>query len=915
MTAGRAWYRLGLALMAIVIWGAHASETRAGKLIGVVFDDSGSMRPSFHLPLLGLQMLASTLDGRQGQDRLLITRFGWHERTIQERRGRSLGPNILEVALAPQSELQATIDDFRDWRLSTSTNTPYQPLDIMLDTVAREAQPGQEVHFVVISDGAFNPGLPSHGQMRSRFGELRDRLTQKGARLQAHFLLIVNTEGVAEQVRQQGVRAELLRAFNGADDAGSYVVDSFPALREAMIDIIARISGTDPRRSSSVAIRSGSDVTLNLPFAVSRVIALSVGPHGGGRPVPRGIRDPVGNTAVASTRVDGRGEMLSADSLPAWRAEGRWAFAATQFIPTPFLQPGRHVIPFDGPVSDDVVMLFRTDVAVGWRLLDGDGELRSPATGQAIVVPAERDVTLDVFVRDKLNGDRIVNMAEMPADAEFEALIIEPSGRRRAIRLQLDLDNARVRGLVRFTEPGPTRIQVEMRAAGAPSVSSGLAEIEVAARADFSIRVEPSTGGPGNRFGVEVLAGPPVGDPKVATVAVTLDRGPGSGIALIAFSNLPVGIEAVHDGTPLPTDGKPIPYRLGQPIDVQLRRTNSWTGHVDGRPLSGRIVVSVSSQQRTGQPRARGSLEATIDIGVRIPPVRLVNRGHAGDRSGQTPLPVAIGEFGDDSRRLDLAITGALTPPTPDDVSATFNSRLASLLGTRVITGPAQADGTVPTHVILSHSWCLACLLYWNQGRYDVLVSYRPSHGRQNAAETVAFVINDNGDVGRSACSILYIVLAVLIYVGIAMLFWLTAYTFPARSTLAVETPRDFEPVFSTLAGTNFALGAALLWPLRLARGRSNLRIREERRREGLRMIAEPGGMSILPTDRSWPNLTYEPIGTPLAEASPIIDGQQINPIRVVWATQLIDYTGRRVLSIWQRRSEAEPQFTRLFRQ
>ena len=42
----------------------------SARVIGILFDDSGSMAPRIQLPTFGAQLLISTLDGRAGKDRL-----------------------------------------------------------------------------------------------------------------------------------------------------------------------------------------------------------------------------------------------------------------------------------------------------------------------------------------------------------------------------------------------------------------------------------------------------------------------------------------------------------------------------------------------------------------------------------------------------------------------------------------------------------------------------------------------------------------------------------------------------------------------------------------------------------------------------------------------------------------------------
>lgn len=909
MTKRRARYGALFGLLWAALAFIAAGEARAGKLIGVVFDDSGSMKPSYNLPLLGLQMLASTLDGRPGEDRLLVTRFGWHHGSVDARRGSLIAHNVHETPLSPQAELQATIADFRNWRISPSTGTPYEPLDLMLEALVQQARSGQEVHFVVISDGEFTTGLKPPAQLRARYLDIRQRLSEKGARLQAHFLLILNASDpgtVAEKVRQQRVRAELLLAFNGGEDAGSYIVDSFDRLREAMIDIIARVSETDPRRSSSVVLRAGQEIVMQLPFAVSRVITLSTGRAGAALPRPKELRVGFGQQ-VGVTRVDALGDMREADLLPAWQTQGQWAFAGTQFIPSTPLQPGRHIIPFDGQ-TNDVTMLFRTDVSVGWKLIDGDRELSPSASTDPMVVEAGREMTLDVFVNDRLNGNRIVNLAEMPRDARFVGRLVAPNGEARDIPLRFDPANARVRGPVRFSEPGKNLIEVKMLVAGAPSTSSGMVAVDVVPRMNFSISVEPSTGGLGNRFSVETTAGSPTGDPRIAKITVSVDAGPRSGDARVSFRDLPPGVEAVHAGAPMPAAGKDVAFQNRAPFVVELRRTPAWTGVGGGVPISARIGITVEARGR-----ARGTLEATVELVARVLPARLINRGYAGDRTGATPLIIGIAEFGREEKSLDLAVSSALEMPSPED----FKVTMPGWLGAVVTVGAPGPDGAVPVRMTPNAGGCFSCSLYiFGQKRYEARVAFLPRHGLQNAAETVTFELDDTGGGGWYACLWFGIVLFGIFYAIIVLIFLLTAYRFPRAAVVAVETRGDFEPRIVALNQHNWigTFGRASPGPLRFLLGRNNRRIREKRRIESLRIMAEPGGVTILPSDRFWPEFTYDLMGAPLGEISPIIDGQEVRPISLPWGAHLVDYQTRRVLGFWERRGDVQTRMDRFFK-
>src|ERR1043166_7527454 len=75
------WACAGLLLAACL-----APLEAAGRTIGLVFDDSGSMKHNIQLPTFGVQLLVSTLDGREGRDRLFSIRLSQFETAFSGRR-------------------------------------------------------------------------------------------------------------------------------------------------------------------------------------------------------------------------------------------------------------------------------------------------------------------------------------------------------------------------------------------------------------------------------------------------------------------------------------------------------------------------------------------------------------------------------------------------------------------------------------------------------------------------------------------------------------------------------------------------------------------------------------------------------------------------------------------------------------
>jgi hypothetical protein len=147
-------------------------------VVGILFDDSGSMASRIQLPTFGAQLLVSTLDGRNGQDRLFTLRLsqaiavmgtggditakdlppgGVTADNVAQwvsRRGPSLAYTAEDIAT--DAAQQATMDKMaRQWARAGG-NTPYEPVEILLDRLTSETKPGEDAVLVVLTDGQFN---------------------------------------------------------------------------------------------------------------------------------------------------------------------------------------------------------------------------------------------------------------------------------------------------------------------------------------------------------------------------------------------------------------------------------------------------------------------------------------------------------------------------------------------------------------------------------------------------------------------------------------------------------------------------------------------------------------------------------------------------------------------------------------
>jgi hypothetical protein len=923
MTRLRRW------LLALVLCAAGIGPADAGKLVGVVFDDSGSMAKSYNLPLLGLQMLAATLNGSIGGDRLLISRLDWDEHPpAAVTNGTRITDRVSEIALGPdETTLQGTVDAFAGWTIPSTGRTPYRPIEEMLSTLSAQATTGQEVHLIVFTDGFFiDPDSVLNGA-EARFREIRRRLDEKKVRLRVDFLLILNKDPkeVETMVGHQRIRSGLLTVFNGDTQTGAHAVKTFDELRRAMLTIIAEVSDTDARRSSSVVTRNGETVDIALPFAVSRVITLTPG-----RPVAEtagpspiacpALTDPADPTrplpgAIGIDRVEARrlsscGRMQKADTLPTWNGSGRWGFVATQFFPSPYLQPGRHTLRFDRPVGDDTTLLFRTDLSVGWALSNGTDVLRSDDTGgEPRTITITDDLTLDVFVKDRLDGDRITRFEDFPRDATFSASVGGPEG-SRDVALAFDRARARVFGRLPKLEAGDHTIEVRMVLAGAPSQSSGRAAFTVRRRAEFEMTVEPGERH-GGHFTVTTRAGRLGGPAKIATATITAKEGI-SGRMKLSVDDLPEGVAAILDGAEVPPDGRIVDFAGRRPIRIDLVRDDRWTG-LDGdlRLLEPHPVIR-AVEIPEGRGRTGGSIEGIVDLTVTLPEARLTPLRRAAEPPSDEVRSIALRDLPSSPDRtspsLAFTLEGAVVPPRPEDFT-TLSTAFGDRLGRDVVIAPTSSPGTHEVTVRFAAGYCARCLLgFWASETGSLDLAFHSRAG-QSAAARVPLSLDPTAAGRIGPCLGMGLVLLAALWVLGWILSWLLAYTFPRGSHLMVEQAGN-HPSHRKLAYPGTFLVAAL-WPVWPGIGR---RIRQKIAREGLSWVACPGGVEIMPTGHGWPDYTAEHNGLTLEQQSPAGPGGRAQPIFLPWGTALIDRTRRRVIGLYESRADAVERYADFFR-
>src|SRR5205823_1708730 len=152
-------------LCAVLLLAAAAgSAAAAGKrVVGIVYDDSGSMAGRSNLPAFAAQLLASSLDVAGSRDRLFSIRLSTFEKArrradVASALGQGISPasvaalEAIRVPDLPRVEAigpattQTVIDVIRREWAKPSSDTPYGPVEIMLNALVEATEPGDEAY-------------------------------------------------------------------------------------------------------------------------------------------------------------------------------------------------------------------------------------------------------------------------------------------------------------------------------------------------------------------------------------------------------------------------------------------------------------------------------------------------------------------------------------------------------------------------------------------------------------------------------------------------------------------------------------------------------------------------------------------------------------------------------------------------
>jgi hypothetical protein len=871
-------------------FGVWAGATADARTIGLVFDDSGSMRHNIQLPTFGVQLLVSTLDGREGRDRLFSIQLSQFERAFPPRSVRiggqvETGPNfglqpgevradnvnrIFQAVrpgatLVTRHELQtpdritSTINQIRrDWPVAQSA-TPYEPVEVMLEWLARETREGEEAYLVVVTDGAFYDGalgtMPPPEVLRASYEAYKKRM--KGP-LEVLFLFMdgnVQIQGLnkthADVARDQQVFTKLMEVFGNDPQENARFVRGFEELKDALVRFVAKISATEVDRAGAVTRREGNAIELDVPFSVTRIISVGIGPESA--PPPRAT--PKGFSPASTLQFEP--SMAKGDNaenrLPNWPTT-RLVGQVSQFLMEPALGPGKNRVEYSGPIGQDVVLLFRTEIGLRWKLIEEDGREILPSNG-FMEVTKGRKYKLVVEIQDRVASTAPVSPSRLNGAVVTTTVRGPGSSPLRPALSPSDADKGFVGDII-FPNEGKYTVDTVYRQPGFVTSRGDGVTVNVLDRASYvGIAFQRNESCltadcPADVLPITVRAGATRG--VVGSLNVTGIPPPRiQGRFRLEVSNLEAGLEIVDaDGKAVKPDSL---YDLqnGRPTHFDIVRGANWRPKRGGSP-------SETVVKATAVTPLDGSAAISFRVLPILPEVVLKYRGHDQDPSGKRPLEAEFEEIEQARHAFDFYIENALDLPKRSNLSARFDSGLVqSLVGTDLRVPPPRDDGPsgYAFAVFPRLSWYCECflglgLLFGASPDVAVNVTYDPKDGR-TPATTAGSMHLETGHwrvwYPRSGCGWLIILFALLAYLAYVARNLLFAERFPREARFYIFEIGRNEPVGRHVRNS--------LWSdIRTALVKKP---RHSYRLDGLIVEADTGALRMRSAGAEWPGYEY----------------------------------------------------------
>jgi hypothetical protein len=864
------------------------------RTIGLVFDDSGSMKDNIQLPTFGVQLLVSTLDGREGRDRLFSIRLSQFLQAFpggkmkignQTETGPNFGMQPGEVrsdnvnrifqAVRPGASLVTTHDlrtadritstvsqIRREWPVAQSS-TPYEPVEVMLEFLARETRQGEQAYLVVVTDGAFYDGasgaVPAPDVLRASYEAYKRRM--KGP-LEVLFLFMdgnVRIPGLnkthADVAREQQVFTKLMEVFGGDPRENAPFVRGFEELKDALVRFIAKISATEVDRAGAVTRREGNAIELDVPFSVTRIISLGIGSEAS--PPPRATPKsftPAGTLQFEPSMAKGDNQDNKLPNWPTTRLVGE----VSQFLMEPALGAGKNRVEYSGPVSQDVVLLFRTEIGLRWKLIEEGGREIRPSDSGSIDVTRGRKYKLVVEIQDRIAGTAPVLPSRLN-NAIVTTTITGPNAPAIAPLTPSDADKGFI-GEVTFSTEGKHTIDTVYRQPGfitsrgdritvnvfdrASNIAIALQRKESCLTPDcptgvlpITVRSNPARGAVGS---LEVSGNPP---PRLA------------GQFRLEVNNLEAGLEIVDASGRAVKPDSLYPLQIARTVRFDIVRGPGWKPRRGSPPTAPETTVKA-----VAVPPLEGEAAVPFRVLPILPDAALKYRGHDQDPTGARPLTAEFDALERSRHAFDFYVENALELPRPSNFTARFDSGLVqALVGTDLRIPPPRDNGP-SGYALAVHprvAWYCKCflglgLLFGASPDVGLDVTYDPRDGRNPATAIASMHLDtENWRIWHfwQGCGWLIFAVGLLIYIlWVLRNLFFTAERFPREARFYIFEVGRNEPVGKHVRNS---LWSDILTALTLRRPRHRYQL------DGLIVEADGGALRMRSASAEWPNYEY----------------------------------------------------------
>lgn len=872
------------------------------KVVGILFDTSGSMINRDQLPSFGMQLLAGTIDGRAGQDRVLLMNFNAFMAVVKAEPGllattpaniarlrTKLPPTVARpIDILTDRAHQGVVDLARNLFVSQKDlGTPYGPIDVMLTALTEARRENEPAFLVIVSDGAYNEqGLPGPAALRAAYGDFKDRFPG-GLRVEYLFILPQDPDDAAKLQRNiagQGVRDALLDVFNdGARRAdgsrsGAWTVSNGAQMWDALRDIIARISGSDLTAQRQFVQYDGNSVRIETPLSIGRVVAVSTANTAAA--VPRWVSSTFDQKPTATRQVSARMDHAdpNLDAKPMHGLVQHHWFANA-------VAAGRYEITFDRPVTDNVFLMFETRAVADLRIFDASGrELDRSGGGPVQLTVGEPYTFLSRIFDSPGTSPAPVPFSILPPSLTLTLRLAGPAG-IGARSMDIDSGDNLGRFVWTPTASGEAVARTQAAIPGfltplSPSVPIRVVDLKTPLTVS---PLQPTAGcvacTPAGLRSEFIPNGP---DMELATFTVTAN-GQVDGAIRIETASLPPFVE-IRDERGVPVDpSTPIPMAA-----AGTRRFSVWRlGTIAGTPLQGapsELTIPISpAAPWTG---ASTAVSATLTLIVPDLTMRLVAVTQPATPGTLDGLLVPAAELRRGRFFAQLALDNAVVVPDPAAIGTTVHMSIDGLSGPLIGHTGQFSDPRVSGNLVLDvrPESSLLCLCFigvenWFNGtdRRLATVAYRDHLRLQSAAtEFALFLPMPLPQLGLSCLlNLLCLLLIVMVLRGI--IAWFRTNRFPKSAVLEVQEGRGL-PRFQRLRGNNYTW--LRVW-IALYVGDPH----EKRTLQGLRLLALPDGAALDLSGPTPPPWTLERMGQSFAELKE--QSRDLEAFRLIWGDRL----------------------------